>query len=81
MEDAPAAPRRARQEEATAQEAAAAAVAILLGVRIGDFISTSYSDASSPDQADVFEMDYLEASPPGSLGERLMITMEGDDNV
>ncbi|MBU8923246.1 MAG: zf-HC2 domain-containing protein [Bacteroidales bacterium] len=60
---------------------AAAAVVILLGVRIGDYISSSYSDASSPDQAEVFEMDYLEAFPPGSLGERLMITMEGDADV
>ncbi|MCK4537790.1 MAG: zf-HC2 domain-containing protein [Candidatus Krumholzibacteria bacterium] len=60
---------------------AAAAVVILLGVRIGDYISSSYGDASSPDQAEVFEMDYLEAFPPGSLGERLMVTMEGDVDV
>ncbi len=60
---------------------AAAAVVILLGVRIGDYISSSYDDASSPDQAEVLEMDYLEAFPPGSLGERLMVTMEGDADV
>jgi anti-sigma factor RsiW len=60
---------------------AAAAVVILIGVRIGDYISSSYSDNSSPVQAEVFEMDYLEAFPPGSLGERLMVTMEGDSDV
>ena len=51
--------------------AAAAVVVIGLGIWTGDFITSKYTDTNSVQQAELFEMEYLEPYPPGSLGETL----------
>ncbi len=61
--------------------AAAAAAVILLGVKAGGYVMADFGAAPSVQQAEVTEMDYLGAFPPGSLGETLLLPEEGGDDV
>ncbi|HSG27595.1 MAG TPA: hypothetical protein VLA34_03870, partial [Candidatus Krumholzibacterium sp.] len=61
--------------------AAAAAVVILLGIWTGAYLTSGYDRTASVQQAELFEMDYLGPYPPGSLGETLDRSLEGDADV
>ncbi|MCU0640000.1 MAG: zf-HC2 domain-containing protein [Candidatus Krumholzibacteria bacterium] len=61
--------------------AAAAAAVVLLGIMTGGYVAAGFSAGTSADQAEVSELDYLGAYPPGSLGEALMSPAEGEDDV
>lgn len=61
--------------------AAAAAAVVLLGIMTGAYVMAGFRAAPSARQAEVSELDYLGAYPPGSLGEALMRPEEGEDDV
>jgi len=61
--------------------AAAAAAVVLLGIMTGGYVMAGFSAGTSVQQAEVSELDYLGAYPPGSLGEALMSPAEGEDDV
>ena len=59
----------------------AAVAVIVLGIWTGDYITSKYSGAPSVQQAELFEMEYLGPHPPGSLGETLDRSLEGEADV
>lgn len=59
---------------------AAAAIFVLLGIRIGTQITDTWFEKAEVRHAEVTGLEYLEAYPPDSFGEVMELAAKGGDN-
>lgn len=59
---------------------AAAALFVLLGIRIGTQLMDAYFEEPEVRHAEVTGLEYLEAYPPDSFGEAIELAAEGGDD-
>ena len=57
---------------------AAAALTVLLGLRVGGFLTETFAPPDTGEHVEVLELDYLGEYPPGSVGDILITVAEGD---
>ncbi len=56
----------------------AAALIVLLGLRVGGFLTEVLAPAGIEEQTEVLELEYLEEYPPDSVGDLLITIAKGD---
>jgi hypothetical protein len=59
---------------------AAAAIFVLLGIRIGTQLMDAYFEEPEVRHAEVTGLEYLEAYPPDSFGEALVLASKGGED-
>lgn len=65
---------------AGAAVAAAAVLVMIVGAGVGDFIARRSADILYQEEESLFDVQYLGAYPPDSMGDILLAAMEEDDN-